>query len=192
MYLIAGLGNPGIEYRSNRHNAGFMVIDSFLENKNYNMQHSKFQGLMCKNDIHGEKVFFLKPMTYMNLSGNSICALARYYHIKIKETLIIHDDVDLPLGKIKLKLGGGAGGHNGLKSIIENFSGDKNFYRLRLGVGPKDNKILSDFVLSDFPVSQSEELRFMISNSVKAIEYFLRLGPVKAMNRINGSAGQEK
>lgn len=192
MYLIAGLGNPGGQYEYNRHNIGFMVMDALAEKKSLNYRTSKFQGFICNTDMNGEKIYLLKPMTYMNLSGNSICTMARYYHIDVEATIVIHDDVDLPLGTVKLKKGGGAGGHNGLKSIIENFSNNRDFYRLRLGVGPKDNKILSDFVLSDFPPSSREEVLGMIKKAVKALQQVIRSGPVKAMNSINRSIKPNK
>ena len=131
MFLIVGLGNPGAEYDKTRHNAGFMAADALHACYRFAPYKSKFDGLIAEGQINGEKVFLLKPQTYMNLSGNSVVKAANFYKILPQNIVVIHDDLDLPAGKIKAKTGGGAGGHNGLKSIDAAITPD--YHRIRLG-----------------------------------------------------------
>ena len=151
MFLVVGLGNPGEEYVATRHNVGFMAADEIHRRYNFSSYRSKFDGLIAEGQIEGRKVYILKPQTYMNLSGNSVVKVANFYKILPQNIIVIHDDMDLPIEKIKSKLGGGAGGHNGLKSIDSCIS--PNYNRIRLGVGhPKmrDGENIIHHVLSNF------------------------------------------
>ncbi|HLP98682.1 MAG TPA: aminoacyl-tRNA hydrolase [Sideroxyarcus sp.] len=147
--LIVGLGNPGKEYEATRHNAGFWWVDELarLHNASFKAD-SKFHGLVAKANLHGHEVFLLKPQTFMNVSGRSVGAVAQFYKIEAAQILVVHDELDLPPGSAKLKLGGGHGGHNGLKDIIAHL-GTKDFWRLRVGIGhPGDRGEVSNFVLN--------------------------------------------
>jgi PTH1 family peptidyl-tRNA hydrolase len=148
--LIVGLGNPGREYESTRHNAGFWWLDEFARTHNLSFRsEAKFHGLAARGQLHGHEVFLLKPQTFMNVSGRAVGALAQFYKIAPAEILVVHDELDLPPGSAKLKLGGGHGGHNGLKDIIAHL-GTKDFWRLRLGIGhPGERSEVSNFVLND-------------------------------------------
>jgi len=147
--LIVGLGNPGKEYEATRHNAGFWWVDELarLHNANFKTD-SKFHGLIAKANLHGHEVHLLKPQTFMNVSGRSVGAVAQFYKILPDQILVVHDELDLPPGSAKLKLGGGHGGHNGLKDIIAHL-GTKDFWRLRVGVGhPGDRAVVVNYVLN--------------------------------------------
>ena len=156
--LIVGLGNPGREYESTRHNVGFWWVDELArEHKvNFNSE-AKFHGLTARGSLHGHELFLLKPQTFMNVSGRSVGALLQFYKINPDEMLVVHDELDLPPGVARLKMGGGHGGHNGLKDIIAHL-GSKDFWRLRIGIGhPGDRNQVSDYVLND-PRREDREL----------------------------------
>ena len=177
MKLIVGLGNPGQEYSNTRHNVGFMVLDSFLNDVSWQ---SKFNGLYYKTTIEGESVIFLKPMTYMNLSGQSVQQFTNYFHIDISDILIIHDDLDLPLGNYKLKRNSSSGGHNGLKSII-NCLHSEAFLRLKVGVTYHRNENTIDYVLGKF---SKAELTLLEENYLyyhKIIRSFIQNGVEKTL-----------
>ncbi|MDD2702027.1 MAG: aminoacyl-tRNA hydrolase [Sideroxydans sp.] len=147
--LIVGLGNPGKEYEATRHNAGFWWVDELarLSNASFKSE-NKFHGLVAKTNLHGHEVHLLKPQTFMNVSGRAVGALAQFYKLTPAQVLVVHDELDLPPGSAKLKLGGGHGGHNGLKDIIAHL-GSKDFWRLRIGVGhPGDRAEVVNFVLN--------------------------------------------
>lgn len=148
--LIVGLGNPGREYENTRHNAGFWWLDEFAHMHNLSFRsEAKFHGQAARGQLHGNEVFLLKPQTFMNVSGRAVGALAQFYKISPAEILVVHDELDLPPGTAKLKLGGGHGGHNGLKDIIAHL-GTKDFWRLRLGIGhPGERNEVANFVLND-------------------------------------------
>ncbi len=147
--LIVGLGNPGREYEATRHNAGFWWVDEFASKHGANYKSdAKFHGLIARASLHGQDVYLLKPQTFMNVSGRAVGAVAQFYKIEADQILVVHDELDLPPGSAKLKLGGGHGGHNGLKDIIAHL-GTKDFWRLRLGVGhPGDRAEVVSFVLN--------------------------------------------
>ncbi|MBK9161885.1 MAG: aminoacyl-tRNA hydrolase [Nitrosomonadales bacterium] len=147
--LIVGLGNPGREYEDTRHNAGFRWVDELARLHNANFRNdSKFHGLVAKASLHGHEVHLLKPQTFMNVSGRALVALALFYKILPGQILVVHDELDLPPGGVKLKLGGGHGGHNGLKDIIAQL-GSRDFWRLRIGIGhPGERSEVSNFVLN--------------------------------------------
>lgn len=147
--LIVGLGNPGREYEATRHNAGFWWVDEFarLHQLGFKAEH-KFHGLAARGHAHGHEVYLLKPQTFMNVSGRAVAALAQFYKIQPAEILVVHDELDLPPGSAKLKLGGGHGGHNGLKDIIAQL-GTRDFWRLRIGIGhPGERGEVSNYVLN--------------------------------------------
>ena len=162
MTLIVGLGNPDSKYKNNRHNVGFMVIDSIIGDHNLtSINKSSFKGELFKS----KNILFLKPHTYMNLSGDSVRAVCDYY--KPDKIIVIHDDLDLPFGTLRYKIGGGNGGHNGLKSIDACIG--KDYYRVRIGIGkPKNKGDVANFVLSDFPKADKENLEKIINISAKA------------------------
>ena len=163
MYIIAGLGNPTREYEKTRHNVGFDTIDVLADKLNTSVDEKKFKGLYGRGIIAGEKVILLKPQTFMNLSGNSIAAVVNFYKIDAKKDMIvIYDDMDLPVGKLRVKEKGSSGGHNGIKSIISHL-GDE-FLRIKCGIGKsKDDTI--DFVLGQFDKSEQEVVDKMIENA---------------------------
>lgn len=165
--LIVGLGNPGPMYEKNRHNIGFLVIDALI--KRYNatkLSSASFQGELFKFSNH----FLLKPLTFMNLSGNSIGTVKNFY--KIEDVVVIHDDLDLPFGAVRFKEGGGHGGHNGLKSTDEKIS--RNYIRVRLGIGKPEHKSeVASYVLSDFNQEESKHLEAWISHTCEAVEFLL-------------------
>ncbi len=156
--LIVGLGNPGREYETTRHNAGFWFVDELARSENMNFRsEAKFIGLAARGNLQGHEVWLLKPQTFMNASGRSVAAVAQFYKILPGEILVVHDELDLQPGIARLKVGGGHGGHNGLKDIIAHL-GTKDFWRLRLGVGhPGDRAEVVNFVLND-PRREEREL----------------------------------
>ena len=159
MFLVVGLGNPGAEYAATRHNVGFMAADELHRRYNFSPWRAKFDGLIAEGLIDGEKVYLLKPQTFMNLSGNSVVKAAHFYKILPQNIVVIHDDMDLPTDKIKAKIGGGAGGHNGLKSIDSAIS--PNYNRIRLGVGhpiSKSEDSVVNHVLSGFGKADKENI----------------------------------
>ncbi len=147
--LIVGLGNPGKEYEATRHNAGFQWVDEFVRAQQLGFKaEGKFHGMLVRAQVHGRDVLVLKPQTFMNVSGRSVGALAQFYRLEPQQMLVVHDELDLPPGSAKLKLGGGHGGHNGLKDIIAHL-GSRDFWRLRIGIGhPGDRHEVSNYVLN--------------------------------------------
>ena len=182
MKLVVGLGNPGNEYKKTRHNVGFMVLDSYLGEVHWS---NKFKGLYYEKNINGEKYVFLKPQTYMNLSGISVSSFVKFYKLTFKDVLIIHDDLDLPFGKIRIKTNSSAGGHNGIKSII-NRIGNNNFARLKIGISHNIKGDTKDFVLGKFNKEQLTQLEktFILTNQI--IEDFINYDINKVMNDYNG------
>lgn len=154
MILVVGLGNPGPEYARNRHNIGFMAADELVRRHSFGPWRIKFQGEMAEGTIAGAKVLVLKPMTYMNLSGQSVAAAARFLKAAVEDIVVIHDELDIAPGRLRVKRGGGAGGHNGLKSIDQHLG--QNYRRVRLGIGhPGDKDRVAGYVLHDFAKADS-------------------------------------
>lgn len=176
MFLIVGLGNPGDEYASTRHNAGFMAADALYEKYGFAPFRSKFDALIAEGKINGEKVFLLKPQTYMNLSGNAVVKAAQFYKILPQHVIVIHDDMDLPVGKVKVKLGGGAGGHNGLKSIDAAITPGYN--RIRIGVGHPQGRgdDVVNYVLGGFSKADREKISEMVDLIVETLPVLLEKG----------------
>ena len=162
--LIVGLGNPGREYETTRHNVGFRWVDELARLQNLGFKNeTKFHGLDARGQLHGQEMLLLKPQTFMNASGRAVGALAQFYKIAPAEILVVHDDLDLPPGVARLKLGGGHGGHNGLKDIIAHL-GTRDFWRLRLGIGhPGERAEVVNFVLND----PRKEERALIEQAVQ-------------------------
>lgn len=184
MFLVVGLGNPGAEYAGTRHNVGFLAADRIAERYNFATYRAKFDGLIAEGSIEGEKVYVLKPQTYMNLSGNAVVKAANFYKILPQNIIVIHDDMDLPCGKIKAKIGGGAGGHNGLKSIDAAVS--QNYNRIRIGVGhPAGNgEAVVNHVLSRFGKEDSCEVQKNIELVAESIGILISSGMDTYANKL--------
>lgn len=183
MWLFVGLGNPGEKYRANRHNIGFMAIDRIA--KQYNIQdfRSKFQGLAAQGTIADEKVVLLKPQTFMNESGRSVGEAARFHKISLEKIVVFHDELDVATGKVKVKTGGGAAGHNGLKSIDAHIG--KDYRRIRIGIGhPGDKSRVHGYVLSDFYKKDHEWLEDMLSALADNVEILLQNDQGKYMSKV--------
>lgn len=178
--LIVGLGNPGQKYESTRHNAGFWWLDEFARQHGASFRpEGKFHGLMARERLHGQEVFLLKPSTFMNESGRAVAALAQFYRIAPGEILVVHDELDLPPGSAKLKLGGGHGGHNGLKDIIAHL-GTKDFWRLRLGIGhPGERAEVVNYVLKE-PRREERELIDEAMQKAQSIAHLVIEGKMEA------------
>lgn len=166
MKLIVGLGNPGNEYHKTRHNAGFMAIDELVKHYGFDKNYQDFQSDIFISRVNNEKIIFVKPLTYMNLSGQSVLQLVEYYKIPLEDILIIHDEKDFPVFKIQLKQGGSAGGHNGLKSVIQ-YLQSNDFKRLRIGIDkPRNPQNLTNYVLK--PLSNQDQIIFQANlNKIK-------------------------
>jgi PTH1 family peptidyl-tRNA hydrolase len=194
MKLLVGLGNPGREYRDTRHNVGFMVVDEIARRYalSWAQAPSQVPDAFIAKRYGTEPVLLAKPLTYMNLSGDAVAALMRYYDVPPADMLVIVDEADLPFGKLRARARGSAGGHNGLKSIIERL-GTTEFSRLRLGVGRGDDRRdLGDHVLSIFERSERAELESFIARAADAAEMFAAEGIIKVMNTYNPeTAGPE-
>ncbi len=190
MKLIVGLGNPGRDYRETRHNVGFMVVDELAKRHQltFSMAPSQVADTFVAKKYGSQPLLVAKPLTFMNRSGGAVSALARYYDIAPADLLVVVDEAALPFGKLRVRARGSAGGHNGLKSIIEQF-GTQEFPRLRLGVGRGDTRRdLADHVLSTFEPSERAELETLITRAADAAEMFAVDGIVTVMNAYNPEA----
>lgn len=181
MKLIAGLGNIGEKYCFTRHNAGFMVLDKWAIDDGFSFkEEKKLKCYIAKND----DIIFIKPTTFMNLSGEAIRAVVDYYKIDVKDILIIYDDIALNLGTIRFRVNGSDGGHNGVKSVIQHI-GTKNFDRLKIGIGPQPNIPSENYVLQNFPKESLDELKSVLKKSIAAVKYYLDNGIEKSQNKFN-------
>ena len=195
-YIVVGLGNPGQKYEMTRHNAGFLALDLLAQRLGAGpIRQAKCQSLYTCCTLEGRSLLLMKPQTFMNLSGDSVQPLMAWYKITSEHLLVIHDELDLPPGRIKLKKGGGIAGHNGLKSIVQRL-GTQDFCRLRIGVGrPPDKNAVISWVLGHFPPQESALAEHSVKEAVDAVCYFTKYGPEKAANRYNGkkpSGAQEE
>ena len=183
--LIVGLGNPGPTYARTRHNAGFELIDELARRTGSTLrQEARHQGELGRARIAGTDVWLLKPMTYMNLSGQSVRSVAGFYRIPPQSILVAHDELDFPPGVVRLKEGGGAGGHNGLRDLIAQLG--EGFWRLRIGIGhPGDRDAVLDYVLGRPPPAEAELIREAVLASADAVPMMLTDGAQKAMNRLH-------
>lgn len=185
MKMIVGLGNPGKEYENTRHNIGFMVIDHYAKSKNVNFK-EKFNGMYAKIAYQNETVILLKPLSYMNLSGTIVKKYLNYYNIDYQDILIIQDDLDMPVGKIKLKYKGSCGGHNGIRNIIDNLKTEE-FKRFKIGID-KDNDISTkDYVLGKFSQEDMEKINKILSFSNEILDSFVNIEFEKIMSKYNGA-----
>ncbi|MBR0391947.1 MAG: aminoacyl-tRNA hydrolase [Oscillospiraceae bacterium] len=186
-WLVVFLGNPGPKYCGTRHNAGFLTADAVEKRFGVSINRSRFKALTASCEINGEKVLFMKPQTYMNLSGEAVGQAAAFYHLPTDHVLVISDEMSLPVGKIRIRPKGSAGGHNGLKSIISSLGTDE-FPRIRLGVGapPLPDYDVKDWVLSVFRDQDAEAIAHAAEQAAEAIETYIKFGSEKAMNKYNG------
>jgi len=190
-FLIVGLGNPGPNYRQNRHNIGFMVVNALAESLNIPMQRVEMRALVGKGFLGGKRVILAKPQTYMNSSGQSVAPLARFYKIPLEQLMVVHDDLDLPFGTLRLRPLGGTGGQKGMESIIK-LLGTHDFPRLRVGIGrPPGRMDPADYVLHDFDPPQQNLLPEVLDAAVKAIRTFVLEGIEASMNAYNGRLSDE-
>jgi len=185
MKIIAGLGNPGDPYRLTRHNMGFLVADALADDCGIAIQKKKFEALLGDGRIGEQRVLFVKPQTFMNLSGQSIRQVIDFYQITTDDLLVVHDDLDLPFGTLRIKVGGGDGGHNGIRSLIEHL-GDGTFTRVRLGIGkPAFKEDTEHYVLQPFPKADLEKLAEIVRTACEAVRDIFASGVRPAMNRFN-------
>ena len=185
-WLVVFLGNPGLRYEGTRHNAGFMTADAFARKKNISINRSRFRALTATCQIGDETVMLMKPQTYMNLSGEAVGQAARFYKIPADHVLVVSDDITLPIGALRIRTKGSAGGHNGLKNIIS-VLGSEDFPRIRIGVGapPHPDYEMMDWVLSVFRNQDAADIAEAVSLAADAVECFITRGPEEAMNRYN-------
>ena len=186
MYIIAGLGNPGAKYSGSRHNTGFESVDILAENYKIAEDFEKHRAICGKGVIEGEKALILKPLTFMNLSGESVLEAVSYYKVNVQsELIVVYDDIDLDVGKMRIRKNGSAGGHNGMKNIVK-LLGTEDFVRVRVGVGAKPaGWDLADWVLGHFDADDAGIMKEMHSRAAEAVAYIIKDGPDKAMNRFN-------
>lgn len=189
--LIAGLGNPGDKYRANRHNVGFMVVDLFSKGCESGSFRKKFQGQLLKTRVADHEIVLLKPLTYMNLSGGSVREAIHFYNLPLSQLIVVHDELDLEFGVARIKVGGGAAGHKGLKSIVEQCGGS-DFIRLRMGIGRPKSGNTERYVLSDFNEQERERLPEVLENATAALMHILTEGAQSAMNRFHAPASSER
>lgn len=189
MKLIVGLGNPGPSYARNRHNVGFQCVERFIKRHGLVSERTMFKALVTAGQINSSKVLLARPLTFMNLSGQAVRPLLRWYRVALSDLLVVYDDLDLPLGGIRLRQRGGSGGHKGMRSIIEAL-GSEEFPRLRIGIGRPTHGDPQDYVLSDFTLDESIVMEEAYERAVNAIELFITEGIVAAMNKCN-TLGEE-
>ncbi len=187
-WLIVGLGNPGREYERTRHNTGFRAIDLLAEKLGCRIDRAKFQGLYGQSVYNGCKLFLLKPQTFMNLSGRSVVQMSAFFDIPPERIIVLFDDISLEPGRLRIRGNGSAGGHNGIKSIIQEL-GSQDFPRVKIGVGAKPHPDfdLADWVLSGFSAAEEKALSFSLKNATDAALYITEHGVSAAANAFNGA-----
>ncbi|MDR3607555.1 MAG: aminoacyl-tRNA hydrolase [Oligoflexia bacterium] len=189
MKIVAGLGNPGPKYETTRHNAGFLAIDRLVDDWKATGPSDAFEGEVWQTSVGGEKVLLVKPQTFMNVSGECLGPLLKFYKCKPEDLIVIHDDLDLGPLVLRLKVGGGTGGHNGLKSIDQHLGGNQNYMRVRIGVGhprsfmPERN--VADYVLQNFNDDELRRLDPLLDDVTQAVEMMVRGEATQAQNRFN-------
>lgn len=184
MYIIAGLGNPGKEYTHTRHNAGYMAIEYLSEKENVKLNKLKFNSVYGEISINGEKVMLVKPVTYMNRSGIAIAEIINFYKIPKENLIVIYDDIDIPLGNLRIRPNGSPGTHNGMKSIIS-FIGNGNFPRIRIGIGRNENMDLADYVLQKFSSGERDLINPIIEKAAEAALEIIEKDIDSAMQKYN-------
>jgi len=181
-WLIVGLGNPGPSYSAHRHNIGFMVVDE-LARRMAERFSEKFKGRVARGRLSGDEVTLLEPLTFMNLSGASVGAASSYYKFTPERVIVVHDELDLPFAQVRVKVGGGHAGHNGLRSIFAHFGSD--FVRVRCGIGRPAHGDVSGYVLSGFSPDEQPDLRRLVDDAADAVELIVGRGALEAMNTIH-------
>jgi PTH1 family peptidyl-tRNA hydrolase len=185
MKIIVGLGNPGRKYERTRHNAGFMAVDELAGILRINSPQEKNQALIDRARIDSEEAVLVKPQTYMNDSGRAVAAVLRDVYRTVSDLIVLHDDLDLPLGSVRVKIGGGHGGHNGLRSIIESL-GSSDFIRVRIGINrPAPNMDAADYVLSPFFAEERPAASASVAKAAEAVRLIVVEGPARAMDIVN-------
>ena len=187
MYLVVGLGNPGKKYEKHRHNIGFQTVDRLREDRGLPDWKEKFSGVFSRGSAFGDDVMLLKPMTYMNVSGDSVQPAAAFVKVEPARVVVVHDELDLPFGDVRLKLGGGHAGHNGLRSIIARL-GSPDFLRVRIGIGrppPGFRGEVADYVLSSFDPVEAASVPDLVGRALAAIALLVEKGPAAAQNIVN-------
>ncbi len=183
MYVIAGLGNPGKEYASSRHNAGYMAVEYLAEKLNTKLNKLKFNSVYGDTSINGEKVMLVKPVTYMNKSGIAIAEIVKFYKISTSNLIVIYDDIDIPLGSLRIRPSGSAGTHNGMKSIVDSIGSE--FPRIRIGIGRNEEMDLADFVLQKFSRNEKDIVTPIIERAAEAAVEIIENGIDSAMQKFN-------
>ncbi|QDU63758.1 Peptidyl-tRNA hydrolase [Planctomycetes bacterium Pan216] len=187
MKLVVGLGNPGEKYRRHRHNIGFMILDQVASSNGASSWQRQFDGQVCDCRLDGDKMVLLKPQTFMNRSGRSVKQAMSFYKLSPEDVLVVCDDVDLPIGRVRIRAKGGSGGHNGLKDIFSHM-GTQEFARFRVGVGSaRETQETADYVLSGFSASQQKVVDEVLIDAGRAVEWWCRRGVLDAMNEFNGT-----
>lgn len=183
-YLIAGLGNPGLQYENTRHNAGFLGVDALCDKLGVTLDRRKFEALFCDTVIGEHRVIIAKPQTFMNNSGSAVAAICKFYKIPAEKVIVMFDDISLPVGNIRIRRKGSAGGHNGIKDIIE-LMGTEDIMRIKIGVGDRENSDydLKDWVLGKMPKAQAEEFKRAFNNAALAATEIIENGIESAMNK---------
>jgi PTH1 family peptidyl-tRNA hydrolase len=185
VWLVVGLGNPGSEYQENRHNVGFMVVEELLRRARAPMARAKFGAEITEATIAGQKTLVCKPMEFMNVSGQAVARVAQFWKFGPDETVVVHDELDLPYGRLKLGAGGGHGGHNGVRSIIADW-GTADFVRVRVGINrPPPGRDAAAYVLDDFSRAEQAALPALVAEAADAVETIVGSGLTAAMNRFN-------
>lgn len=185
-WIVAFLGNPGLKYNGTRHNAGFMAADAMEKKLGVSINKMRFKALTQTADIGGKKVLLMKPQTYMNLSGDAIVQAANFYKVPPERVIVVSDETALPIGRLRIRRGGAAGGHNGLKSVIARLGTDQ-FPRIRLGVGdkPHPDYDMADWVLSAFKGQDAADMELVAKKAADAVECYITEGADRAMNKFN-------
>lgn len=191
VYLIVGLGNPGREYRETRHNVGFMTIDRLATELGTTLSRVQSRALIGSANLDGHRIILAKPQTYMNLSGQAVVSLVRFYKLPLTNLIVVHDDLDLPFGTLRLRPGGGPAGQKGVASIIQSLN-TQDFPRLRIGIGhPRGHMDPSDYVLQNFTREERDLLGQVLDRAATALRVFVLEGLDKAMTRFNGVVVEE-
>ena len=192
MYIVVGLGNPGDKYEKTRHNVGFNVIDLLAKEYSIDVSKLKHKALIGEGRVGTEKVILVKPMTYMNLSGESVVDICNYYNVDLENVIVIYDDIDLDVGKIRIRKKGGPGTHNGMKSVVHEILSDE-FIRIRVGIGsPNDKSEMIEYVIGKLEDEEYNKLTMGIDKAEEAVVEILKNGIDKSMNKFNGENATNK
>ena len=192
MHLVVGLGNPGSRYQRTRHNVGFDVVDRLAERHDISLKEKRFKSVLGAGRMAAEAVVLAEPQTFMNLSGDAVGPMAGWYKLGLDEVIVVHDDLDLPFGDVRVKVGGGHGGHNGLRSLVQRLPGP-GFVRVRVGIGrPQGPMDVSAWVLARWTSEEATSVDGIVDKAADAVESVLKHGTTDAMNRINGAGRAQR